>query len=70
MAKGQDLTMKCLRLEGNSMKKTPRGCRTLTPPPVAIELIRPGKRKVKVSVNAVESTSSKQMREVQSINEN
>lgn len=32
------------------------------PSPVAIELIRPGKRKIRVSVNAVESTPSKRMR--------
>lgn len=34
----------------------------LTPPPVQMELIRPGKRKVKVTPNAVESTPLKRMR--------
>ncbi len=52
------------------MKKTPRDCKTSTPPPVAIELIRLSKQKVKVLANAVEKTPSKQMHEVQSINEN
>lgn len=33
-----------------------------TPPPVQMELIRSGKRKVKVTPNAVDSTSLKKMR--------
>lgn len=36
--------------------------RTLTPPPAQIELIWPGKQRVKVIANAVENTPSKQMR--------
>ncbi len=34
------------------------------PPPVAMELIRPGKRKVRVPTNVVESTPSKRMRQI------
>ena len=34
---------------------------TLTPLPAAIELIRPGKRKIRVTANAVENTLIKQM---------
>lgn len=37
--------------------------RTRTPSPVAMELIRPGKRKVRIPPNAVESTPRKRMRE-------
>lgn len=67
--KSQALT-KRLSLEDNSTKKTPRTRRTPTPPPIAMELIRPGKRKVKIPANIVENTPSKQIRQVQSINEN
>ena len=38
--------------------------RTPTPPPIAMELIRPGKRKVRVTANAIENTPSKRMRQV------
>lgn len=36
--------------------------RSLTPPPVQMDLIRPGKRRVKVTANAVENTPSKRMK--------
>lgn len=36
--------------------------RSITSPPVQMELIRPGKRKVKVTAHAVESTPPKRMR--------
>lgn len=37
---------------------------TPTPPPAAMELIRPGKRKVRVTANAVESTPTKRLRQI------
>ena len=40
----------------------PRRFRSLTPPPQQMELIRPGKQKVRIPMNAVESTPQKQMR--------
>lgn len=57
-AKNQALT-KRLSLEGNSMRKIPRAHRTPTPPHVIMELIRPGKQKVKVLANVVKNTPSK-----------
>lgn len=36
--------------------------KSVTPPPMPMELIRPGKRKVKVTAHAVDSTPPKQMR--------
>ena len=44
--------------------------RSLTPPPVQMELIRPGKRRVKVTVNAVEHTSVARMRVAGAIDKN
>ena len=38
--------------------------RDLTPPPIQMELIRPGKQKVRIPANAVESSLSKRMRVV------
>lgn len=35
-----------------------------TPPPVAMKLIRPGKQRVRVSANTVESTPPKRMRQL------
>ena len=49
-----------------SSSKAPRQSRPQTPPPVAMELIRPGKRRVRVPSNAVESTPPKRMRKVRS----
>ena len=45
-----------------SARKTPRVWKSLTPPPVTMELIWLGKRKVKIMANAVKSTPPKQMR--------
>ena len=45
-----------------SQRSRSKRVRSLTPPPVQMELIRPGKRKVKVTANAVESTPSKRMK--------
>lgn len=50
------------RLNG---KPTSRRARTPTPPPVAIEQIRPDKRKVRVTANVVKNTPSKKMRQAQ-----
>lgn len=36
----------------------------MTPPPVQMELIRPGKQKVKIPINAVESTPSRRMQTI------
>lgn len=36
--------------------------RSITPPPVQIELIRPGKQKVKIPMNVVKSTPPRRMR--------
>lgn len=68
-AKGQTLTSKRLSLKNGlaiqvPTSPRPRPRRSPTPSLIAIELIRPGKRKVKVPVNAVKSTSSKQMQQV------
>ena len=41
-----------------------RSARTPSPPPIQMELIRPGKRKVRIRMNAVESTPPKRMRQV------
>ena len=48
------------RLNG---KPSSRRARTPTPLPIAMELIRPGKRKVRVTAIAVENTPSKKMRQ-------
>ena len=57
--------------KGSTKTKT---LREPTPFPVAMKLIRPGKRRVRVPANAVESTPPKRMRELQleddSIDEN
>lgn len=68
-AKGQTLTSKRLSLKNSLATQVPtsprpRPRRSPTPPLIAMELIRPGKRKVKVPANAVESTPSKRMRQV------
>lgn len=47
---------------GTLTPRTPPPGRSSTPPPVQMELIRPGKRKIKVTANAVESTPPKRMR--------
>lgn len=47
----------------NNLLKRSR-LRSLTPPPVQMELIRPGKRKVRIPPNAVESTPPKRMRAI------
>lgn len=44
--------------------------RSLTPPPMQMELIRPGKRRVKVTPNAVEHTSVARMRVARAIDKN
>lgn len=44
-------------------KENTRRLRAPTPPPVSMELIRPGKRKVQIPANAVESTPQKCMRQ-------
>lgn len=50
-----------------STKGTKRSARPQTPPPLQMELIRPGsKRRVKLTANAVENTPSKRMRMVHS----
>lgn len=41
-----------------------RSARTPSPPPIQMELIRPGKRKVRIPMNAVESTPPERMRQV------
>lgn len=46
-----------------SKAPTRQAARTPTPPPVQMELIRPGKRKVRIPMNAVESTPPKRMRQ-------
>lgn len=61
-AKGQLLTGRLSALK--SAGKTPRARKSPTLPPVTIKLIRLGKRKVKVTANAVESTPPKRMRKV------
>ena len=43
---------------------TSKRAKTPTPLPAAMELIRPGKRNVRVTANAVESTPTKQLRQV------
>lgn len=48
--------------KGSTKTKTPR---EPTPLPVAMELIRPDKRRVRVPTNAVESTPLKRMHELQ-----
>lgn len=48
--------------EGSVASQRSKRARSLTPPPVQMELIRPGKRRVKVTANAVESTPSKRMK--------
>ena len=63
-AKGQKLTSKRLSLKNGLAIQVPtsprlRPCKSPTPPLITMELIRPGKRKVKVPANAVESTPSK-----------
>lgn len=46
-------------------KPSSRRARTPTPPPVTMELIRPGKQKVQVTANNVENTLSKRMCQAQ-----
>lgn len=65
---------KRLQRKAKSNKKSEQFCRqrasasafnraqSPTPPPVQMELIRPGKRTVKVTANVVKNTSSKRMR--------
>lgn len=53
-----------IRSESNALSKSPQRLQSLTPPPAQMELIRPGKRRVKVTANAVENTPSKRMRVV------
>lgn len=47
--------------KGSTKTKTPR---EPTPPPVAMELIQPGKQRVRIPANAVENTPPKQMGEL------
>ena len=53
------------RLGGRAANKTPiqnNSCSSTPPPPPAMELICPGKQKVRIPTNAVESTPRKRMR--------
>lgn len=66
-AKNQKLIIKHFSGENNLATQIPRtsiSCKALTPPSIAMKLIKPGKCKVKILANAVESTSSKQMWQV------
>lgn len=58
-AKGQMISerLNTGKRSGKAPPKSP------TPPPVAMELIRPGKQRVRVPANAVKSTSPKRMRQ-------
>ena len=68
-SKGKTLTNKRFSLQSSlatpgQVPRSPGPCKALTPPPIAMELIRFSKRKVKVLANVVKSTPSKKMRQM------